>query len=71
MLWLWCRLIAVGLIRSLAWELPYATGAALEKKKKRHKLTYLQNRNRLTDMENRLVFTQGEGEGSGMDWEWG
>ena len=35
-------------------------------------MTYLQNRNRLTDMENRLVAAKGEGEGvSGMDWEFG
>ena len=31
MLWLWCRLAAAVLIRPLAWELPYASGAALEK----------------------------------------
>ena len=31
LLWLWCRLAAVSLIRLLAWEPPYATGAALEK----------------------------------------
>ena len=30
LLWLWCRLAAVGLIRSLAWELPYAAEAALK-----------------------------------------
>ena len=36
-----------------------------------HKLTYLQNRNRLTDMENKLVLAKGEGGGSGMDWEFG
>ena len=34
-----------------------------------HKLTYLQNRNRLTDIENRLVVAKGEEGGSGMDWE--
>ena len=30
-----------------------------------HKCTYLQNRNRLTDMENRLVVAKGEGKGVG------
>ena len=35
--WLWCRLAAIALIRALAWELPYAMGAALEKKKKKKK----------------------------------
>ena len=35
LLWLWCRLAAIAPIRSLAWELPYASGAALKKKKKK------------------------------------
>jgi len=33
--WLWCRLAAAALIGPLAWELPYAAGAALKKKKKK------------------------------------
>ena len=33
MLWLWCRLAAAALIGPLAWELPYAAGLALKKKK--------------------------------------
>ena len=28
LLWLWCRPAAVTLIKPLAWEPPYATGAA-------------------------------------------
>ena len=32
LLWLWCRLAAVALIRPLAWEPPYATGTALKNK---------------------------------------
>ena len=32
---LWCRSAAVALIGPLAWEPPYAVGAALKKKKKR------------------------------------
>ena len=32
LLWLWCRLAAVALIRPLVWESPYAVGAALKKK---------------------------------------
>ena len=32
LLWLWHRLIAVAMILPLAWELPYATGAALRRK---------------------------------------
>ena len=36
-----------------------------------HKSTYLQNRNRHTDIENRLVVAKGMGRGSRMDWEFG
>ena len=32
LLWLWCRLAVEAPIRSLSWELPYATGVALKKK---------------------------------------
>ena len=35
LLWLWCRLAATALIKPLAWEPPYASGAALEKTKKK------------------------------------
>ena len=35
LLWLWCRPAATALIGPLAWEPPYATGAALEKDKKK------------------------------------
>ena len=42
LLWLWCRLAAVALIQPLAWEPPYATGAALEKAKR--KIKYLLHR---------------------------
>ena len=34
LLWLWCRPVATALIRPLAWEPPYALGAALERDKK-------------------------------------
>ena len=37
LLWLWRRLVATAPIRPLAWEPPYATGAALEKDKKAKK----------------------------------
>ena len=30
LLWLWCRLAAVALIRLLAWDPPYAVGVALK-----------------------------------------
>ena len=34
LLWLWCRAVAAAPIQPLAWELPYAPGAALKRKKK-------------------------------------
>ena len=34
LLWLWRRLAAIGPIRPLTWEPPYAVGAALEKAKR-------------------------------------
>ena len=35
LLWLWCRSVALALIRPLAWEPPYAVGVAVEKTKKK------------------------------------
>ena len=37
LLWLWLRLAAVAPIGPLAWELPYAMGAALKIKKAKNK----------------------------------
>ena len=37
LLWLWCRLAATAPIRPLAWEPPYAVGAALKGRKKKRK----------------------------------
>ena len=37
LLWLWRRPVATDLIRPLAWEPPYAMGAALEKTKRQKK----------------------------------
>ena len=34
---LWCRLAATALIQPLAWELPYAEGAAIKKTKRQKK----------------------------------
>ena len=34
-LWLWRRPVAIAPIRLLAWESPYASGAALKRKKKK------------------------------------
>ena len=33
--WLWCRPVATDPIRPLAWEPPYAAGAALKKDKRK------------------------------------
>ena len=33
LLWLWCRPVAPVLIQPLAWDPPYAAGAALKRKK--------------------------------------
>ena len=37
LLWLWCRLAPVAPIGPLAWEPPYAVGAALKKKRQKKK----------------------------------
>ena len=37
LLWLWRKPVAAALIRPLAWELPYASGAALKEKRKEKK----------------------------------
>ena len=37
-LWLWCRPAAIAPIRPLAWELPYALGVALKRKKTKRKI---------------------------------
>ena len=34
LLWLWCWLAAVALIRPLVWEPPYAEGVALKRRNK-------------------------------------
>ena len=38
LLWLWCRPAAVAPVGPLAWEPPYALGAALKKQKKKKKV---------------------------------
>ena len=39
MLWLWCGPAAAALTGFLAWEPPYAMGAALKRQKKKKKIT--------------------------------
>ena len=38
LLWLWCRLVATAPTQPLAWELPSAPSAALQKKRRPKKL---------------------------------
>ena len=40
---LWCRLAAAAPIRPLAWELPYAAGAALKKREKGRKKSFIKS----------------------------
>ena len=37
LLWLWCKPAAAALIQPPAWELPYATGAAIKREKRKGK----------------------------------
>ena len=37
LMWLWCRPAATAMILPLAWEPPYAAGAALKRPKKKKK----------------------------------
>ena len=56
-LWLWCRLAVTALIQPLAWELPYAVGAALKTKRifkatsKDERLERLQKRSTFCDVQ--------------------
>ena len=70
LLWLWCRQVATAPIRPLAWEPPYATGAALKsqktkkkkKKKERKKLVEGCCSRSLEAQERLLVYRPKEGE---------
>ena len=46
LLWLWCGPVATAPIRPLAWEPPYAAGAALEKAKRPKKKNRTEERKR-------------------------
>ena len=51
LLWLWCRPVATAPIRPLAWEPPYAAGAALEKaKRQKTKQTNKQQQKRQSEV---------------------
>ena len=55
MLWLWCRPLAAALIQPLARELPYAAGAALERKKKKKKCKEIVTREERLPIETEVV----------------
>ena len=46
LLWLWRRPAAAGLIRPLAWEPPYAVGAALKRQKDKEKKKEKKNKHK-------------------------
>ena len=54
LLWLWCRPAATALIRPLAWEPPFAMGAALKDKSKQTKITT--NMNLLEGFKEKVKF---------------
>ena len=60
-LWLWCRLAVAALIRPLAWEPPYAAGAALNKQTKEAGCTYTEERPREDTAGRWPSARQGEG----------
>ena len=51
LLWLWCRPAATALMRPLAWEPPYAMGAALEKAKRQKQTNETKQKTRIVDLE--------------------
>ena len=57
LLWLWCRPAATTPTGSLAWEPPYATGAALKKRPKTEKLENMRNGSRLPSSVLSLKFS--------------
>ena len=65
LLWLRCRPAVVTPVRLLAWEPPHASGVALKRQKTKQKKVIQKNlltkQNSLTDIENKLTVTKGEG----------
>ena len=54
-MWLWFRPAAVALIQPLAWKPPYATGAALKKKKTEEQL-FCPNKKTVPEWRKRPMF---------------
>ena len=57
LLWLWYRLAAVALIKPLAWEAPYASGAALESKKEKRKKGRIRETFKLEKMGEQVMYS--------------
>ena len=53
--WMDLEIIIISEVRQISYDIAY-----MRNLKKWYKLTYLQNRNRLTDTENKLMVTKGE-----------
>ena len=67
LLWLWLRPAVTALIRSLAWKLPYATGAALKRptgKKKKNQIKNFSSRSSCCGLEEMNPTGNHEVEGS-------
>ena len=64
LLWLWRRLAATAPISPLAWELPYAAGAALKRQKRQKKKSSIV-RVHLLLMNNGITDLNGEGSKAG------
>ena len=60
LLWLWHRPVAAALIRPLAWEPPYAKDEALEKTKKKKKISKV---DKVIETESRIEVSRGLEEG--------
>jgi len=70
LLWLWCRLVATAPIRPLAWEPPYAAGAALEKaKRQKKKIVRTSMCNLIRSGHGKRVDFSGQGELGLPRWE--
>ena len=68
-LWLWQRPAATAPIRPLAWEPPYAMGAAQEKAKRKKKEKKKRKKKRATLFTRELVKNGWDGRTGGMGWD--
>ena len=57
LLWLWHRLAATAPIRPLAWETPYATGAAQEIAKRQNKKTKTKKQIKRKNNKNHMIIS--------------